>query len=57
MHQAVYMENCFNYFVMEYPLFDNIRWQFIVLCHELTYSVKHETESKNCYTESGVPYR
>jgi hypothetical protein len=25
MHQAVYMENCFNYFAMEYPLFDNIR--------------------------------
>jgi len=25
MNQAVYMENCFNYFVMEYPLYDNIR--------------------------------
>ena len=31
MHQAVYMENCFNYFVMEYPLFDNIRWNSFVI--------------------------
>jgi hypothetical protein len=33
------------------------RYQFIVLGHELTYFVKHETESKNCYTDSGIPHR